>query len=75
MLELCRAPLCQPGGGVRLRGEYGGLTTAARGRLEVCIAGHEHWGTVCDDNFDVTDASVACRQLGYSRFGIHSKVP
>ncbi|XP_019637391.1 PREDICTED: deleted in malignant brain tumors 1 protein-like [Branchiostoma belcheri] len=36
------------------------------GRLEVRLEGSYTWGTVCDDQFEINDAHVACRMLGYS---------
>ena len=42
-----------------------GGDNSAEGRVEISINGT--WGTICDDFWGATEASVTCRSLGYLR--------
>ena len=63
IFHFCIAP-CSIGD-IRLVG--GGVPN--EGRVEICM--NNVWGTVCDDGWGSTDATVVCRQLGYSTIGWH----
>ena len=40
---------------------------AIAGRVEYCVGGR--WGTVCNFEWSVNDATVVCRQLGLPSIG------
>ena len=47
-----------------------GGTTQLEGRVSVCK--NNVWGTVCDSSWQNIDATVVCRQLGFSVAGTYN---
>lgn len=44
-----------------------GGNDSTTGRIEVCV--NRAWGTICNRRFGTNEASVICRQLGFSTEG------
>lgn len=41
--------------------------SSREGRVEICL--NNEWGTVCEHDWETADATVVCRQLGFSDRG------
>ena len=46
--------------------------TLSQGRVEICIRGT--FGTICAEDWSNEDASVVCREQGFSTFGKFSNI-
>nr|XP_054774326.1 deleted in malignant brain tumors 1 protein-like [Lytechinus pictus] len=63
--------ICQPNVDYQIR--LLGGPSPLEGRVEVKSHASSIWGTVCDDNWDLTDSNVVCRMLGYERAESYSR--
>ena len=47
-----------------------GSSFQTAGRVELCV--EKIWTSICDEHWDLKNAQVVCRQLGFSSYGIKS---
>ena len=48
------------------RVRLGGIGSSESNGYVEALGTNNQWGAVCDDNFDIQDAHVVCRMLGYA---------
>lgn len=60
IIELCTS------GDIRIVSDTSSLSSF--GRVDFCV--DETWGTICDSSWTETEASVVCRQKGFSPYGL-----
>ncbi len=56
-------------GNIQTRG-IGRSLNGRIGRVEVCV--NSSWGHICSQSWSSTEASVICKQLGHSRYGMRN---
>ena len=49
-----------------------GGATPSEGRVEICL--DNYWGTLCNNGWDIRDAMVVCRQLGFDTSGTYTYI-
>jgi len=70
MILLC--PLAECGGQAGVIRLFNGSTTS-EGEVQYCSS-NSMWTPVCGDTWDVSEAAVTCRQLGFAGEGIDTGV-
>jgi len=50
---------------VRLQPPVNDTSATNRGTVEIRFNSSTAWGTVCDDDFELADATVICSMLGF----------
>ncbi len=66
----CLLSPCIAASPLQLVSQIGRIAVISAGRLEVFIG--DECGTVCSNSFGINDATLACRELGFSMAGSYA---